>query len=60
MTLPPINFTGSSNANARQFGQVDFRSRTNGGSIYELPSFGSIIAIGAAVSAVMYALKRRG
>jgi len=57
MALPPINFTGSSSAKADQNWQALFRD-THGGSIYEFPSMGQLLAIGAVVLGALYVMRR--
>jgi len=58
MTLPPINFSGSSSAQADQNWQARFGD-TRGGNIYDFPSMGQLLAIGAVVLGALYITRRR-
>jgi len=57
MAIPPINFTGSSSAAAKQETNSVFKGRL-GGDVYNIPSIGQIAAIAGAIAVVLYVIKR--
>jgi len=58
MTLPPLNLNLNTAARQDVVANLD-KSAPLGGNIYSLPSFGSLVAIGAVVLAVVYLKRRR-
>jgi len=56
MVIPPINFTGSSSAAAKQETNSVFKGKL-GGDVYNIPSIGQIAAIAGAIAVVLYVIK---